>query len=92
MCNNGHEIFGAFPGETRAVFDGPNTSDSIFGGTFDGGFINANGDAVFIDGVANELIFAQDVTPEPSSLYLFGTGCLAMVGAFRRYASVGRNR
>ena len=89
ICNNGHEIFGAFSNTLGfGVWDGPDTSDKILIGTFDGGFINANGDAVFIDGLVDELIFAEDLTttiPEPSSLLLFGTGCLTMVGAFRRY-------
>jgi hypothetical protein len=89
ICNNGHEIFGAFTGTVFGVFDGPNESDLILGGSFDGGHINANGDAVFIDGLADELIFAQDLTtaatPEPNSLILFGTGCLSILGALRRY-------
>ena len=90
ICNNGHEIFGAFTNiKGFGVFDGPDTSDMFFVGTFDGGFINANGDAVFIDGHADELIFAQDlttaVTPEPSSLLLFGTGCLSLLGRSRRF-------
>jgi PEP-CTERM motif len=88
ICNNGHEIFGAFV-NGFGVFDGPDTSDKFFGGTFDGGFINANGDAVFIDGHDDELIFAQDLTtastPEPSSLFLLGTGCLSLLGTLRRY-------
>lgn len=89
ICNNGHEIFGAFTGTLLGVFDGPDVSDLILGGSFDGGQINANGDAVFIDGFADELIFAQDLTtaptPEPNSLILFGTGCLSILGTLRRY-------
>jgi hypothetical protein len=90
VCNNGHEIFGFFTGTIQGVFDGPDVSDLILSpGTFDGGFINANGDAVFIDGIADELIFAQDLstasTPEPSSLLLLGTGCLSILGTLRRY-------
>ena len=87
ICNNGHEIFGAFTSSGFGVYDGPDLSARIFGGTFDGGLINANGDAVFIDGMANELIFAQDLTtaatPEPGSLLLFGTGCLSLLGSLR---------
>jgi hypothetical protein len=91
MCNNGHEILSILtpvPG-IRGVYDGPNLSDVISNQlSFDGGFINANGDAVFISGVTNELIFAQDLTtaatPEPGSLYLLGTGGLAMLGTLRR--------
>jgi hypothetical protein len=85
ICNNGHEIFGAVT-KIFGVFDGPDTSDMFFKGTFDGGFINANGDAVYIDGFADELIFAQDLTsatPEPGSLLLLGTGCLWILGSLR---------
>jgi len=87
ICNNGHEIFWASTSGGPRVFDGPDLSDQFFVGTFDGGLINANGDAVFIDGVADELIFAQDLTtatPEPDSLLLLGTGCLSLLGSFRR--------
>jgi hypothetical protein len=88
ICNNGHEIFGALT--TVGVWDGPDPSDLLLAaGTFDGGaFMNANGDAVFIDGHDDELIFAQDLTtaatPEPGSLLLFGTGCLSLLGTLRR--------
>jgi hypothetical protein len=90
ICNNGHEIFGAFTGTILGVFDGPDVSDLILGAaTFDGGHINANGDAVFIDGFADELIFAQDLTtastPEPNSLLLFGTGCVSILATLRRH-------
>jgi hypothetical protein len=87
ICNNGHEIFGA--ATTLGVWDGPDPSDFLWAGTFDGGaFMNADGDAVFIDGHDDELIFAQDLTtaatPEPGSLLLFGTGCLSLLGKLRR--------
>jgi hypothetical protein len=87
ICNNGHELFLAALPNTFGVFDGPDTSDMIYHGLFAGGFINANGDAVFIDGFSDHLIFAQDLTtastPEPNSLLLFGTGCLSILGTLR---------
>jgi len=91
ICNNGHEIFSTSPFE---VFDGPDVSDLVlFGGNFGGGFINANGDAVFTEDIYHafygDLVFAQDLTtastPEPSSLLLFGTGCVSIVGTLRRH-------
>jgi hypothetical protein len=59
-------------------------------GSFDGGFINSNGDAVFIDGLNDTLVSVVDVStdpapvPEPESLIFVGTGLLAVFGTVRR--------
>ena len=101
VCNNGHEIFGGyyFPpvpnpslpndGELQGVWTGPNvTTDYLGPESFDGGFINSRGDAVFIDGLDDDLIFALDDTtsavPEPASLILLATGCLSSLVLSRR--------
>jgi hypothetical protein len=92
ICNNGHSIVGGSDAQQpHGVWDGPDPiADLLLIGSFDGGFMNANGDAVFVDGLANTLISAVDLTtastPEPSSFVLLATGCLSMLGAFRRFA------
>jgi hypothetical protein len=91
VCNNGHEIYGGIYGNILGVWTGPDPiADLLLNpGSFDGGFINANGDAVFIDGFDDTLISAVDlstITPEPDSLLLVGTGGLALLGVLRRFA------
>ncbi len=84
VCNNSHDIVGGMFGQILGVWDGPNSQELLLANaSFDGGFVNAIGDTVFIDGLQNELIFAQDLTPEPAPLFLFGTGCLVLVAALR---------
>lgn len=91
-CNNGYEIFGAFSGPTRGIWAGNDLALSFLNhGTFDGGFINSNGDAVFIDGLDNTLVFVENTTgnpiPEPASWLLIGSGAIAFIGALRRKAN-----
>jgi hypothetical protein len=90
VCNNGYDIFGGFIGNQRGVWTGDDPStDFLMNGSFDGGFINSNGDAVFIDGLNDTLVSVVDVSTdpapvaEPESLILVGTGFLAMFGAVR---------
>jgi hypothetical protein len=88
-CNGAYEIFGSTSGSTPEVIAGPDSSLSLLeGGSFDGGFINSSGDAVFINGVDNTLVFADDTTPqspipEPASWLLIVTGGIILLGALR---------
>jgi PEP-CTERM motif len=91
VCNNGYDLLGGDIGNNLAIWTGIDPStDFLMGGSFDGGFINSKGDAVFIDGLNNTLVSVVDLStdpapvPEPESLMLVGTGCLALFDAVRR--------
>ena len=62
ICNNGHELLGGYIGDRRGVWSGTDPlADFLSNGTFDGGFINSLGDAVFIDGLHDALVSVVDM-------------------------------
>jgi hypothetical protein len=93
VCNNGRTGFGSRfnpNGDPSGVYTGPISSLSFFdsSGTTDGAFLNSSGDFAWSDGVHEENFEAIDLsTPEPSTLLLFGTGCLPLLGVLRRKLS-----
>lgn len=57
ICNNGYELLGGIVNKQRGIWSGTDPyMDFLSAGTFDGGFINAFGDAVFIDGLHDALV------------------------------------
>ena len=94
VCNNGRIGFGSRfnpNGDPDGIYTGPISSLSFFdsSGSTDGAFLNASGDFAWSDGVHEENFEAIDLTtPEPSSLLLFGTGCVSLLGVLRRKAVV----
>lgn len=71
VCNNGHELLGGYLGDIRGVWTGTDPlTDYLTGGSFDGGFINGLGDAVFIDG-ANDTLVSVLKTPSFAAFDFF---------------------
>lgn len=96
LCDNGHMIFGGFfdlpgGGDLRGIWSGSNpnlNADYLGNGSIDGGFMTANGNAFFIDGLHDSLDVALNLSatpvPEPGTLVLLGTGALSLMGIVRR--------
>lgn len=92
VCNNGHQLVGGYLGGVKGVWAGIGSLTEILpGGSFDGGYMNSFGDAVFIDGSDDTLVSVMDTptvglrslievsqpVPEPQSVWLVGLGMLA---------------
>lgn len=92
VCNNGHELVGGYLDGLKGVWAGVGSLTAILpGGSFDGGYMNSFGDAVFIDGSDDTLVSVMDTpavsfrsliedsqpVPEPPSVWLVGLGMLA---------------
>lgn len=70
VCNNGHQVLGGFLDGVEGVWTGTGSLTEILpGGSFDGGYVNALGDAVFIDGANDTLVSVVD-TPNTGGLGL----------------------
>lgn len=66
VCNNGHQVLGGFLDGVKGVWEGTGKLTEIMpGGSFDGGYVNALGDAVFIDGSHDTLISVVDTHSRP---------------------------
>lgn len=99
ICNNGHEVFNAGlsvnnPMYNDATFIGPDpVADLLSSGllSVEEVRLNSSGDFVYNlshhAGGAGENVEAIDLTtdaPEPSSIFLLGTGLFAFAGSLRR--------
>jgi hypothetical protein len=88
-CNGGYEVFGAeYMDANRGIYTGPDPADFLQAGTVDILLLNSSGDFAWTDGSHEENFEAIDLTssqvPEPSSIFLLGTGLLAATGMRRR--------
>lgn len=71
VCNNGHQLLGGFLGNVKGVWTGEDpVNDFLMFGSFDGGFINSLGDAVFINGSNDTLVSVVD-TPSAAPFDFF---------------------
>lgn len=109
VCNNGHQLLGGYLGNVKGVWTGTDPlTDFLTNGTFDGGFINALGDAVFINGENDTLVSVVDTpnaplahdlfavdpapVPEPPSVWLVGLGMMVSAMTLRKRRNYGRVR
>jgi hypothetical protein len=102
-CNNGHEVYNAGTAAmapyTDATFTGPDPLTDLLAFapiSVDEVNLNSSGDFAYVishpaSGGIGEIVEAIDLTtdqvPEPSSIFLLGTGLLAAVGNMRRCLS-----
>jgi len=93
-CNNGREVVGTPLGSAvTGIFTGPDPVADLFSAALLGEVdLNSAGDFVYLedqghesDGAIYEAIdLTTRQTPEPASIYLFGTGLFAAAGMMRR--------
>lgn len=68
VCNSGHRLLGGFLDDVKGVWVGTNSlTEIVAGGSYDGGYMNSLGDAVFIDGSHDTLVSVVD-TPSVQEL------------------------
>lgn len=69
VCNSGHQVLGGYLDDVKGVWEGSagSLTEILPGGSFDGGYINALGDAVFIDGSHDTLVSVVDLPSMPES-------------------------
>ena len=94
VCNNGRIGFESLlnpNGEPNGLYTGPISSLTLLvpSGGLETRDLNSSGDITWIDGDVEKNFEAIDLTtPEPSSLLLFGTGCVSLFGLLRRKAAL----
>jgi len=94
VCNNGREVYGTsrYAPTPDEIYTGPDPVADLFGsGILDLVTLNSSGDFAYLegnlgmgDGEYYEAIDLTTETPEPSSIFLLGTGLFAAAGMRRR--------
>jgi hypothetical protein len=93
VCNNGRTGFWSFlnpNSDPDGVYTGPTSSLTLVdsGSAVGPDALNASGDFAWSDGQSEFNFEAVDISaPEPATLWLFGSGCLTLVGLLRRKLS-----